>query len=221
MMSHNEVKNEDDDQLYYTKLFLDQNLRVCYELSLLVMFYLHFNFQDKWSMKLDSRSEIFQNLNGAAGEVELIEDESETYLSNSHFKTRPLIIHGNGPSKIHLNSIGNYVAKSWDKTNGCLSCLQNTIVLDGRDSSEFPTVLIAIFITREVPFMDHFFLDLKKLQYPKSKISIIIFNSMPYHDSHVNNFVESIDDEMYHDIQVYDRNDGTSVDEWTLRKQGL
>lgn len=172
-------------------------------------------------MKLDSRSEIFQNLNGAAGEVELIEDVNETYLSNSHFKTKPLIIHGNGPSKIHLNSIGNYIAKSWDKTNGCLACLQNSIKLDEQDSSSFPAVLIAVFITREVPFMDHFFEDLKKIQYPKSKISIIIFNSMPYHDPHVNSFVESVDDEMYHGIQVYDRNDGSTIKEWTLRKQGL
>lgn len=172
-------------------------------------------------MKLDSRSEIFQNLNGAAGEVELIEDLNETYLSNSHFKTRPLIIHGNGPSKIHLNSIGNYVAKSWDKTNGCTSCLHNTIKLDGLYSSSFPSVLIAVYITREVPFMDHFFQDLKKLQYPKSKISIMIFNAIPYHDTHVNSFVEGVDDEMYHDIQVYDRNDGKEIQEWTLRKQGL
>lgn len=172
-------------------------------------------------MKLDSRSEIFQNLNGAAGEVELIEDEAESLLSNSHFKTIPLIIHGNGPSKIQLNSLGNYIAKSWDKTHGCTSCLENKIMLDFQDTTTFPTVLIAVFIIREVPFMDHFFEDLKKLNYPKSKISIVIFNSMPYHDLHVNNFVESIDDEMYRSIQVYDKSDADTVKEWSMRKQGL
>lgn len=179
------------------------------------------SLQDKWSIKLDSRSEIFQNLNGAAGEVELIEDSSESYLSSSHFNTRPLIIHGNGPSKIHLNSLGNYIANSWDKTNGCTSCKKYQITLDFHETSTFPNILIAVFITREVPFMDHFFEDLKKIQYPKSKISIIIFNSVPYHDSHVNNFVESIDDEVFHDIQVYDRNDGAKVEEWSIRNQGL
>lgn len=164
---------------------------------------------------------MFQNLNGAGGEVELIEGLTESYLNNEHFKTRPLIIHGNGPSKIHLNSLGNYIAKSWDRTSGCTACQENRIELDYRDTSTFPTVLIAIYITREVPFMDHFFQDLKKLRYPKSKISIMIFNSVSYHDSHVNNFVESIDDEMYHDIQVKDRNDENPAKEWALRKQGL
>lgn len=42
------VKNKDDDQLYYTKAFLDADLR------------------RKLNIKLDYDSEIFQNLNGAA-----------------------------------------------------------------------------------------------------------------------------------------------------------
>lgn len=44
-MLKNSIKNNEDDQLYFTKIFLDQN--------------------DKLEIKLDHKSEVFQNLNGA------------------------------------------------------------------------------------------------------------------------------------------------------------
>ena len=44
-----EVKDTDDDQLYYTRVFLDPELRA------------------KFNIKLDTKSFIFQNLNGATG----------------------------------------------------------------------------------------------------------------------------------------------------------
>ena len=45
-----EVKDTDDDQLYYTQIFLDPELRA------------------KFKIQLDTKSVIFQNLNGATGE---------------------------------------------------------------------------------------------------------------------------------------------------------
>ncbi|KAM7311418.1 hypothetical protein ISCGN_008325, partial [Ixodes scapularis] len=57
------------------------------------------NPNKKWGIKLDHRAEIFQNLNGAVGDVELLGLDSEPYLHNSAFGTVPLVIHGNGPSK--------------------------------------------------------------------------------------------------------------------------
>ena len=42
-----QVSNTDDDQLYYTKIFLNEELR------------------QKYKIKLDNKAEIFQNLNGA------------------------------------------------------------------------------------------------------------------------------------------------------------
>lgn len=44
-----EIGDKDDDQLYYTKLYLDPKIR------------------EKYHWKLDHRSEIFQNLYGATG----------------------------------------------------------------------------------------------------------------------------------------------------------
>lgn len=45
-----QIKNKDDDQLYYTKAFLDKEIR------------------DKLKIQLDYKSEIFINLNGGNGE---------------------------------------------------------------------------------------------------------------------------------------------------------
>ena len=49
-----EIKNDDDDQLFYTKVYLDDKKR------------------KELNIKLDHRSELFQNLNGAVSDVELL-----------------------------------------------------------------------------------------------------------------------------------------------------
>lgn len=46
-----QVKNKDDDQLYYTKAFLDKEIR------------------EKLKIQLDYNSDVFMNLNGANGKV--------------------------------------------------------------------------------------------------------------------------------------------------------
>lgn len=47
------IADKEDDQLYFTKLFLDEDKR------------------SELNIKLDSKSTIFHNLNGATSEVEL------------------------------------------------------------------------------------------------------------------------------------------------------
>lgn len=44
-----DIADTDDDQLYYTKAYLDKD------------------FREKHQIKLDHKSEIFQNLNGVVG----------------------------------------------------------------------------------------------------------------------------------------------------------
>lgn len=44
-------------------------------------------------------------------------------------KQRPLIVHGNGLSKLTLNHLGNYLAKSWSMAEGCALCDQKRITL--------------------------------------------------------------------------------------------
>ncbi|GIY64250.1 multifunctional procollagen lysine hydroxylase and glycosyltransferase LH3 [Caerostris extrusa] len=87
------LKDEDDDQLFYTKIYLDEDLR------------------KKWTIKLDHRElGIYQKfLNGAksnivhithfAGDVELRFSDTDSYLHNTAYATNPLVVHGNGASK--------------------------------------------------------------------------------------------------------------------------
>ena len=58
--------------------------------------------QLQYGMRLDTRSHIFQNLNGAEDEVELEYSDNETQAHNSMYNTRPAILHGNGPSKVRI-----------------------------------------------------------------------------------------------------------------------
>ncbi len=48
------------------------------------------------------RAELFQNLNGEADNVELKFANNAPYLMNLLYETTPLVIHGNGPSKVGL-----------------------------------------------------------------------------------------------------------------------
>lgn len=64
-----------------------------------------------------------------SADVELRLEPEESYIKNTAYATIPLVVHGNGPSKTVLNSLGNYVAKSWSLQDGCYSCNDNHIDL--------------------------------------------------------------------------------------------
>ena len=55
-------------------------------------------------MKLDTRSAIFQNINGAIDDLTLIPNGDEYKIFNNLTKTLPACIHANGPTKVDLNT---------------------------------------------------------------------------------------------------------------------
>ncbi|KJH50211.1 hypothetical protein DICVIV_03650 [Dictyocaulus viviparus] len=105
MISLQDVADDEDDQLYYTLIYLDEKLR------------------DELKIGLDSMARIFQNLNGVEDDVELqFDDDGNALAYNAAYNTHPAIIHGNGPSKRHLNYLANYIAGRWSSTTGCAIC---------------------------------------------------------------------------------------------------
>ena len=103
VVSDHSLEDSDDDQLYYTKIFLDETKRVSWRrLSLLytVCQYLPLFSQAQYAMRLDHRSHIFQNLNGAQDEVEIVIKHDHTSATNTLYSTNAAIYHGNGPSKV-------------------------------------------------------------------------------------------------------------------------
>uniref|UniRef100_A0A674GX86 PLOD1-3-like GT domain-containing protein n=1 Tax=Taeniopygia guttata TaxID=59729 RepID=A0A674GX86_TAEGU len=84
-------RDDDDDQLFYTQLYLNSELR------------------ERLGLALDHHSRIFQNLNGALEELSIRFEPDGNRVRNDLSGTWPVVIHGNGPTKVALNSLANYV----------------------------------------------------------------------------------------------------------------
>ncbi|EFN70276.1 Procollagen-lysine,2-oxoglutarate 5-dioxygenase 3 [Camponotus floridanus] len=189
-----DIKDEDDDQLFYTTVYLQDELRT------------------RHKIKLDHKSEIFQNLFGAVADVELRFKGEEAYVQNIVYNTVPLILHGNGFSKLVLNSLGNYLARAWTANEGCLACWDRTIELDKTKPETYPIILIAIFIEQPTPFLEEFFQAIHRQAYPKSRLHLFIHNNVPYHESVIYNFFEKTSREYLSGKQILPSDEISEVD---------
>ncbi len=81
-------------------------------------------------MVLDTKSNIFQNLNGALGEIALMTFGDELVIYNNRTETLPSFVHGNGPVKMVLNRFGNYIGRAFTHTDGCKTCNEDKLKLD-------------------------------------------------------------------------------------------
>nr|XP_054503682.1 procollagen-lysine,2-oxoglutarate 5-dioxygenase 1 [Agelaius phoeniceus] len=169
-----EWKGEDDDsdQLFYTRIFLDPEKRESINIS------------------LDHRSRIFQNLNGALDEIVLKFENARVRARNLLYDTLPVVIHGNGPTKLQLNYLGNYIPQVWTFETGCTVCDEGLRSLSGFKDEALPMILIGIFIEQPTPFLSQFFLRLRNLRYPKQRIQLFIHNHEEHHLMEVDSFVE-------------------------------
>uniref|UniRef100_A0A8B9LVK5 procollagen-lysine 5-dioxygenase n=1 Tax=Astyanax mexicanus TaxID=7994 RepID=A0A8B9LVK5_ASTMX len=123
-------RDNDDDQLFYTLIYLDKAART------------------KHNMTLDHKSRIFQNLNGAVEEVVLKFEKSRVRARNVAYDTLPVVIHGNGPTKLQLNYLGNYVPTAWTYENGCGNCDDDLLYF-----TDVPVFLHTSFLTIHQPFL--------------------------------------------------------------------
>lgn len=200
IVSAKSIENTYDDQLYYTEIFLDESMR------------------ERLSIKLDKRSEIFQNLHGALDEAKVKFKGKKSYLNNIMTGSIPIVIHGNGPIKPHFNSLTNYLGDAWTPKSGCLSCLEDTISLADVKDEDKPKVLISVHIDHPTPFIEDFFDRLTNLTYPKNKIDLLIHYIAVYNTKDVNSFLEHHGPD-YHSVQVVRPED--AVDITTGRNKGL
>ncbi|XP_042328961.1 multifunctional procollagen lysine hydroxylase and glycosyltransferase LH3 isoform X3 [Sceloporus undulatus] len=160
-------KDDDDDQLFYTRIYLDPALR------------------EKHGITLDHKSNIFQNLNGAIEEVVLKFEPTRVRARNVAYDTLPVVIHGNGPTKLQLNYLGNYVPNAWTYEGGCGACDQDLLDLSDLPEESYPHVLIGIFIEQPTPFFPQFLQRLLTFDYPYSHLSLFIHNRVVYHEPHI------------------------------------
>ncbi|EDW19270.1 procollagen-lysine,2-oxoglutarate 5-dioxygenase [Drosophila mojavensis] len=163
-----EIEDTGDDQLYYTKIFLDEAKRA------------------KLNIKLDTQSRLFQSLNGAQNDVKLEVDldSNQGVLQNIDFLTTPAIIHGNGPSKINLNAYANYLAKTFSGV--CTFCQEYPLELN---EQELPIITLAVMVNQPVPFLDMFLAGIEKLNYPKKSMHLFMYSNAELHDELVQSYV--------------------------------
>ncbi|XP_044134254.1 procollagen-lysine,2-oxoglutarate 5-dioxygenase 1 [Bufo gargarizans] len=165
--------DEDSDQLFYTKIFLDPVKR------------------EKINITLDHRCRIFQNLHGSEGDVVLKFENGRVRARNMVYDTLPVLINGNGPSKLLMNYMGNYIPRVWTFETGCVICEEGLRSLqEFKTDDSFPLVVVGIFIEQPTPFVSEFFKRLTNLQYPKKRIQLYIANHELHHQKHVEKFLQ-------------------------------
>ncbi|XP_077480890.1 procollagen-lysine,2-oxoglutarate 5-dioxygenase 2 isoform X1 [Stigmatopora argus] len=159
------LHDNDDDQLFYTKIFVDPLQR------------------DSLNMTLDHKCHIFQNLNGAIDEVLLKFGTNRVRVRNTVYDSLPVVVHGNMNTKLYLNYLSNYVPNTWNYEHGCSHCDDDVVEMSRL--KEYPNVLVGVFIEHPTPFLPEFFQRLISLDYPKDKLSVFVHNNEVYHEKHM------------------------------------
>ncbi|XP_022085486.1 procollagen-lysine,2-oxoglutarate 5-dioxygenase 2-like [Acanthaster planci] len=178
------VTDDGDDQLFFTHLYLNQVKR------------------KNWRIALDSQAVLFQNMNGAQGDVLIRFRNNNSVIFNREFETFPMVLHGNGKSKTILNNFGNYLAYHWMPEEGCVACTEDTFSLANVTEEDFPPVLMALFIEVPTPFLDDFFAQIEALDYPKKKIDLFLHNQPKHRLDRVAKFVQKAK-ERYRSVKLY------------------
>ncbi|XP_032818072.1 procollagen-lysine,2-oxoglutarate 5-dioxygenase 2-like isoform X1 [Petromyzon marinus] len=173
VVSQWELRDDDDDQLFYTKVYIDPAKR------------------SKINITLDHKCRIFQNLNGAVDERR-VSGEDEVVLKfetgrvrarNTAYDTLPVVIHGNGPTKMQLNYLANYIPNSWTFETGCGVCDDGVVDLSALTAEEdFPRVIVGVFIEQPTPFLPEFLERLAAMDYPGKRITLFIHNREVVHE---------------------------------------
>ncbi|NWU45524.1 PLOD1 dioxygenase, partial [Hylia prasina] len=123
-------------------------------------------------------------------EIVLKFENSRVRARNLLYDTLPVVIHGNGPTKLQLNYLGNYIPQIWTFETGCTVCDEGLRSLVGFKDEALPMILIGIFIEQPTPFLSQFFLRLRNLHYPKQRIQLFIHIHEEHHLMEVDSFVE-------------------------------
>uniref|UniRef100_A0A673ING6 procollagen-lysine 5-dioxygenase n=1 Tax=Sinocyclocheilus rhinocerous TaxID=307959 RepID=A0A673ING6_9TELE len=165
-----DLHDNDDDQLFYTKIYVDPLQR------------------ERLNMTLDHKCEIFQNLNGAMDEVLLKFGTERVRVRNTVYNSLPAIIHGNVNTKIYFNYLANYIPNVWNYEQVCTICDQDMVDLS--QLKEFPQVTVGIYIEQPTPFLPEFLERFLSLDYPKDKLNVFVHNSEVYHEKHIQKFWE-------------------------------
>ncbi|VDM96070.1 unnamed protein product [Thelazia callipaeda] len=174
LLNYENVEDDDDDQLYYTRLYLDKQIR------------------NSLQMTLDSTGVLFQNLHGVSEDVTLeLDNDSGVYsIHNIIYNTHPIVIHGNGLSKLHLNRLANYIDPLNMKTLEITSTKMSSWSVQDIEENNLPKLYISIIIAKPIPFIREFFKNIENLVYLDNKIDLYIYCNQNFMEKEVAHFIE-------------------------------
>ncbi|KAK2117258.1 Multifunctional procollagen lysine hydroxylase and glycosyltransferase LH3 [Saguinus oedipus] len=109
-------------------------------------------------------------------EVVLKFDRNRVRIRNVAYDTLPVVVHGNGPTKLQLNYLGNYVPNGWTPEGGCGFCNRDRRTLPGGQPP--PRVFLAVFVEQPTPFLPRFLQRLLLLDYPHDRITLFLHNNV-------------------------------------------
>ncbi|XP_029304955.1 LOW QUALITY PROTEIN: procollagen-lysine,2-oxoglutarate 5-dioxygenase 1 [Cottoperca gobio] len=176
-------EDNDSDQLFFTNIYIDSVKRKSINIT------------------VDSKCRLFQNLHGALDDVVLKFEDGRVRARNVLYDTLPVVIHGNGPTKLQINYLGNYIPNTWTFETGCTECHEGLLPLAALKESEYPLVLVGIFVQQPTPFVTVFFERLLKLQYPKNRLKLFIHNQEAHHERQISGFLQN-HGSLYQDVKL-------------------
>ncbi|VDI63095.1 lysyl hydroxylase/galactosyltransferase/glucosyltransferase [Mytilus galloprovincialis] len=188
MLNYKKINDMDDDQLYFTKIFIDKQLR------------------EQWNIKIDTKSEIFQSAVDNLEDIEVKYKGNHSYIVNKKTGSKPLILYGNGPIKAAFNRLASDLADEWTETFGCAACSRSAISLKELKKDDYPIVQLSVFIDQPTPFLVEGLKTIKDLDYPKKRIDFLVYNNADYHEVDVELFLSGCSDE-YRSVTVISPND--------------
>ncbi len=189
------IDDADDDQLYYTKKFLEGNHGIA----------------------LDHECRIFQCLQGS--EADLTINKGYAQLHNNIHKSMPFVAHGNGDitCKYYFNYIANYIGGNFRENYGYLHFneIQEVDVFKTR-------VLVSVFDCSDDPEHIYQCLDsLRYLEYPHQRLTIAIYNYDKNRRKGIARYVAQGDFAEYESIFIVHDHGATRLDDRWLRTRNL
>uniref|UniRef100_A0A915PP06 procollagen-lysine 5-dioxygenase n=1 Tax=Setaria digitata TaxID=48799 RepID=A0A915PP06_9BILA len=172
---------------------------------------------DMLGLAYDIEELLFQNVDNGVSEVMLLfHDNGDAYIHNVPRNTYPSVILGSNKGSQMLNYLGNYVGKAWSAENGYRRC--GTTSLLETSGNVWPSIALAVFITKPIPFIQEFLAAVSRLSYPTSRIDFYIYNNQKYSEKNVEEFLKSAK-KLYRTVE-YDNN-YTELGEREARKAVL
>ncbi|KAM3719418.1 Multifunctional procollagen lysine hydroxylase and glycosyltransferase [Dirofilaria immitis] len=168
-------------------------------------------------LTFDVKRILFQNIDGASSDIMLLfHDSGDAYVHNFLRNTHPSIILGSNKGSQLLNYLGNYIGKAWSVENGYQQCGSRSLLQTTNDT--LPSITLALFINKPIPFVREFLAAINRMSYPASKIDLYVYNSQKYNEKDIEEFLKNAK-KLYRTVE-YDSND-TELGEKEARKAAL